>query len=640
MRKKVSLFLLILIVGNIFATTGPINFWERVNNFEYSSFLEEYNELDQSSINPIIRGKLAYALYLTGGREPSWLEVAATDLEELLVDGSVPEDQIQEITYLLANSYLNLIIDAKSYMSYSSKYEDKISKCIGFDPDNVLYNICSAQGMMWFPSSRGDFEDGLNILVTLETKNPNNSDVLLAISQYRLGENRVDDAERGFKRILEINGKNQEAIDVLDSINLSRKELEIRNISIITKTKTSEERLLKKVSGFIGKTLTLSVKSDIAKEITQVSSIGGGIVKGYQINDQYVDIEISVAEDNTRAIIILEKGAVGLDYSNDILPDGLPPVFVYIDNNILGSGSSLKVYSALIFNKFDFTMPGIIDDRFLDLKLSITSMALPVEFADYENGERTESTKKSSFHSAKIGLGRFFPIGLRVYTYYQSQWNFYEDLSGMITPGHFQTHTVTGEFVLDIAGEVLTPFDTLNGFRFMFLPQWTYKTAYEAWGDPTNLYKHDNSPSLVFRTKAGYYNNLTEKHNISLEGTWLINSNPYETDRFRLGHSTTAMTEEFISGYLPGELVFDNGIFTNIKYTLMANPNKFNLYAKYDVLFDIDSSKLFNGIALGTTIKLAWDIDITGELGLGLNVNRESGPGFQLSIGIQKIIIL
>lgn len=77
--KKISLIILILTaITNIFAFTDSSNYWNQINNFNYSEFYTQYKDLpDGKSIK---RGKLAFALYKTGEESRSWAQIAEENL--------------------------------------------------------------------------------------------------------------------------------------------------------------------------------------------------------------------------------------------------------------------------------------------------------------------------------------------------------------------------------------------------------------------------------------------------------------------------------------------------------------------------------------------------------------------------------
>lgn len=305
----------------------------------------------------------------------------------------------------------------------------------------------------------------------------------------------------------------------------------------------------------------------------------------------------------------------------------------------MGTGITFKYITVFVYNQLEFYIPGLIDDKYLDCNVNITSMLLPGENITYKDGEVLEGTKQNSYHTVKAGLGRTFPFNLLTFLYYQLNVDIYEQLRDNITPNHFITHTVIGEVIFNSAGDINTPFDLVEGLLFSFTPIVNYKLDYEPWGDPDNLTTHDDNVSLVCTTRLGFYKNLNPKHNLSILGTWYVNYNPYETDHFRLGHRGDAITFDSLTGYLSNEVIFDNGILLNLKHTITPKPDRTNFYGKIDVLFDLEKVEVYSGVAMGGVIKLPGDIDLKGECGIGLDAVRESGPGLFLSIELSKLII-
>lgn len=488
---------------------------------------------------------------------------------------------------------------------------------------------------MRFPSARGNRgnrDDGVNIILNLEKENPRHPEVLFAASNYRFGEGFIEEAKNGYLEVLKIDPGYKNAKESLEIIELDEKKLKIRNVSFLGNRKTSEKRLLKKTSEYSGTILDQDSRFDICSKLMEISSINGVSIKGSQFDDIYVDLEITVTEESSKILMFQQVTGAGLDIDNNILPSGLmPPVTVFIDNNLFRTGSRLMYITVFVYNQLDLYVPGLINDKYLDFSLNISSML----FAN----PNLDETNKSSYHVGKVGLGRTFPFNLSTFIYYQSRFDIYEKLGVNITPNHLITHSESSDITFNSAGDATTPFNLLEGMLFSFNPTINYKQDYKAWGDPESLTTHDDNVSLVFLTRLGYYKNLNPKNNISILGSWFINYNPYDSDHFALGHKGDVMTLDSLTGYLPEEIIFDNGILINIKHTITPKSNKVNLYAKYNVLFDIDNTKFYNGVALGGAVKLPWNIDLKGEFGIGLNAIRENGPGLFLSLELSKFMI-
>lgn len=635
--KLIYVFLFLLISVGLFSVTEESEYWKRINDYDYIGFLKDYNSLDEA--NSLQRGKLAYALYITGDRDSEWIEIAANSISAHLQDPNLSQSERGDYAYILAESSKGLIVDASSYMKYSPIYESAITQCLKIDPDNPYYRLSSAQGLMWFPTSRGTKEEGEALLFQLEKENPNNTNIIMAYAYFKLNSGNIDIAEAGFKTVLSINAKNKEAKEQLDEINLSKKELTIREITIINSIKTSKSRVLKKLEDFKDKKFHTNTKGEINRRISEISSIGGANIKGIQIDENYIDLELDVIEDNTRAVMFLAGGGFGLDYSGDVLPGGMGALG-YMDSNFLGTGYNLLFLTAGIFNKLDLTCPGLIDDGIIDLKLSLESMAYAPASTDVIHDGAEVYSVKDTYHSVQVGLGRSFDIGLSAFINYNSNWTFKEDIEGHTSPNMIHTNTISGDFSFDTVGMILSSFQNPNGFRISFNPTWVYKDNYKPWGKDGSLFTHNDKPAFTFRTHLGYYTDTAKNQNLSADFKYLASINPYQSNKFALGQPQSSMDSDSLAGYLPGEIVFENGLLGNIKYTFNVIPNKFNLFGKYDVLFDIDNRNLYNGASVGTAVKLPFDIELAGELGVGFNANRSEGPGIQASVSLTKLSVL
>lgn len=637
MRKKLLLLVLSTLIGNLFGNIDSTEYWQKVYDFDYSFFNTKYESLNEDQL--LEKGKLSYALYYTGSKEIPYAKEAEVLLSKELENNELTDKERSNINYILSEVYIDLIVDAKSWMDYNSKYEKSITECLNYDRENLLYNLNSARSMQRFPTPRGSFEDGEKLLKALSDENPNSFNILFVIADRNYNEGNIDLAEKDFLRVVEINPKHKTALERLNDIELIRKNLTIRNITIKNDVKTSEKKIFKKLSSYIGKKLDFQLKQDMNQEVSKISAIGGATIKGIQIDDGNVDLELTVNEDNTRALAFMAGGPLGLDYSNNVTPN-LMGAGIYLDNNFLGSGLKFQLISAAVFNKLEIKKPGLINDGIIDLKFVGESMLLPTDNYNYTDGKKSKKLGRGTSHYAQLGLGKELPIGLITYINYKAKWEPQEDVSGVIEADESTIHEINGELMLQLAGQAMSSLQTLEGFNFTFLPKMVYRPDYKPWGRKDALFEHDDNPGWSFFTQVAYYTNITERQNLAIDLTHLGSINPYESDRFKLGHAGTPLDPIGVSGYIPGEIITDNAIVARIKYTFIQTPNKLNLFGKYDMLYDTDHNDLYKGCAVGINTKLPWDIEFSTEVGIGLDANRDNLPGLQLSILFMKMHIL
>lgn len=637
MKRFFTSIVIALFASQLYAITEGNEYWNRVNSYDYDSFLAEYNNTNEN--NEAKKGKLAYALYLTGDKSKEWIEIATSNILNAVEKNSISDSELADMNYILAESSINLIVDASTYMEYSSVYEKAIIKCLTIDPENPYYKLNSAKGMMRMPTSMGSEEDGEALLFTLEKEYPSNPNVLMAVSNFRLDNGEVLEAEEGYKKVLSLNSRHKEAQDKLSEIDLSKKELEIRDITIVNEIKTSKKRVLRKVSDFKGQNFGINTKSEINSEVSEISSIGSTEVKGVQIDEKYIDLELTVDEDNTRALMFILSSGFGFDYDNDVVPGGAAAVG-YMDANFLGTGNSIMFLTAGIFNKFDLTCPGLIDDGVIDMKITLESLIYqPTKGDIYRNGEIYYS-QKDTFHAAQIGFGRETEIGASAFVHYRSDWTIMEDIKDHSSPNMIHTNTVMAEIGIDTAGMALSALENVNGIKVYFNPAWIYKDNYEPWGKNGMLFEHDGKPAYKFETQLGYYTDTVKNQNLMVDVKWLSTINPYESTKFFIGHPQSVMDSYSLSGYLPGEIAIEDGLTGNLKYTFNIIPQKFNLYGKYDVLYDLNEEEFHNGTAIGAVAKLPFDIEFASEIGVGFNAERKDGAAFNITFSFTKLSIL
>lgn len=627
MKKTLHVFIVAILAGNLFATSNWDQYWSKIENFQYEYFEKEYIDCND--------GLKEYALYYTGEQKPQLARKAAEKISTVLESMELNPKDTAEYNYILAEIYFNLIVDAKSWMDFADLYETSVENILRYDNQNIRYQLTSAKGMLKLPTPRGNAELGEENLSDLLVNNPDNTLVVYSDANRNFQNGNIETAEEGFKKVITLNPNHKLAISRLNSIELNKKNLTIRNIKINNDLKTSQKRINKKLHKYIGEKLNFNIQNEMTKEISKISSIGGVTINGIQINDENVDLELNINENNFRAIGLLVGAPIGIDYSNEVVPNGMA-AFLYIDSNLLGTGIRLNMTTAAIFNKIDIMVPGLINDGIIDLKLSLESMFINADKKIIENGKQVK-VGKSSFHNIKFGLGREFDFGVSAFINYKAKFEPQEKLDSVIEKDDSIFHEFNGEFILNLAGNTMSGLQTLEGVNFSFIPQLIYKPNYKEWGKKGELFKHDNNYSLQFATQLGFYTNIGKSNNIGIKLTHLASINPYQSERFRIGHGGTPFDKYILSGFLPSEIVTDNALLSNFKYTFIQRPNKLNLYGKYDLLYDSDRSELYHGSAIGLNAVIPWDIDMTAEFGVGINADREELPGLVISVTFMKL---
>lgn len=537
----------------------------------------------------------------------------------------------------LSEKYFNLIKDPSSWMRYAGDHEKNLILCLELDSNNPKYNLLAAKSMIRFPSSIGSEEDGVKLLYSLLESEPENVDVLITLSKYLLDNNMINEAKIKLEDLLFIDNEHIEAKKLYDSILLAEKELIIREFILENNIKTSQKRVLKKVSSFIGQTFTNKRIIQIKEKLTEISSISDVELELRQVGDKYIDIVLTPDEENMKGLVYIAGSTFSLDYDGDIVADGIPAV-MYMDENLFGLGINLELLTAVVFNKIDLVIPGLIDDRYLDLKLSIESMLLPTSNDYYEDGQQPCKTEEHSYLLGSLSLGRSFPFGLDTFINYEAEYDMYKDVKESIDPSSDITHSFSLSVNFTTAEDVFSPLHVKEGFSFSLNPILIYKPNYKPWGKVGELHNHNDKPAYGLTTSLGYYKNLKENHNLSVDLNLMFLENNYESTKYRLGQKT--ITDDYsLTGYIPSEIATDFGFLSNIKYSRSIVPGRFLIYKKYDFLYDIDGNDFYNGVAVGFGLKLPWDIHMNSEFGFGLNATRDSDFGYSGSLTLSKVVL-
>lgn len=633
MRYTIELLLLLTVT---LSARSDLAYTQYVDDFDTAALRREYILAGEES-DDFAKGRVAFGMSGIAEKRAGWTDSTVYYLERVFQVDTLSEEQRVECAYMLSKSYFSLIQNPSTWMKYSKKHEHYLKIILKQNPSDVRFQVLAAESMIRFPSSLGSEEDGKEKLLNLIEIYPEEISVLEAVSDFYLDSGEVEKAEAGFRQLLSLNGNHRPAKEALEQIELLRSNRTIRQFRVDSSVVTSHERLLKKVNSFTGDRYSLAASEKITGELEEIAPVEKAELRVVPISDTAVDIEIFLDEDDTRGVVAIFDASVSNDYSGDALFGPMPTLF-YMDENVRGSGLSLEYITVVVYNQLDLTYRGVFDDSFLDFNINIESMFLPEENDYHLGGVKQVVTKKSSYHNTLIGLGTELPFGMEIYCRYWGQVEFFREVEGMVTPTSRFTHGVSADLTFATAEEPFSPLKVPEGFRLYIQPYMLYKPNYTAWGDPDSLFEHDDRPAYGLNAHLGYYRSFGRLSHFSGDVQLLTMKNSYESLRFRIGRKNL-MDDYSLSGYIPEEVPFNSGVLTNLKYTWKVIPDRFLIWGKYDFLFDLEKSKLYNASAVGTGISLPWDLELRSECGLAFDAQRQSGWGFNISLQLSKMIL-
>jgi len=592
---------------------------------------------------------LVYVIELQNGENASnknKIIEAAEYCKKAISSGKLSNEDAADACFTIAQQYDRLIRDAASWMQYNADKDKFLKICVQNNPDHLGAKILSALSLLNFPENAGGNPvKGKELLDKLYAEYPENLTILIALSNDRQNHKDFENAEEFLKKIVLLYPEYTNAQKTIDEFTLMKKEPVIHTITIEGKLKTSKERILTKISRFIGQKYSFEVKNQIFSRMCEISSIGGGNIETLTNEDGTVDLKITVNENNMKVIAGIGTGSVSLDYDKKPSFSGFPAL-MYMDQNFLGTANALTLIFAGVYANLDYSDPGIIGDKYIDMKIHWESMLLENTTAPIEDGKtRKDLAIKAPQHSGSIGFGKNFPFGLSVFTGIKADYRNWKtttdnDSSDFTTPTAFTYTPNVNVSFSTVGGSNGSKMDLLSGFALQLSAESIYQPNYIAWGKKDSLFEHNSMGEFRFAAEGEYDLKFLDRHNLRFKADYRTGINMYELGKWSTGKGSITGSDVCLDGFFSGEFRYTTGAIGNITYQVNLVPSKFSTYARYCAFFNLDDKKVAQGTAVGAVAKLPFDIELTGQVGIGLTAHREKGPGLEVDLMLMKIWML
>jgi len=571
------------------------------------------------------------------------MEAIAWCKKGLSAEGLSPEE-MTDTYYILAKMYDRLIRGAVSWIAYNADQQKYLKLCLASDPEHMGARLLSASKLLHLPESAGGNPvKGRALLFALQDEYPLDITIKIVLVQDFLKQKELAQAKAVLSEVIGLNPDHIIASRLLKEISVIEKEPVILNISLANQLKTSGNRVLNKLTPFIGSTYTFETKNAMGESLEQIRSIVGSSFTALEEGNGQVEIVVNVDENNMIMLGTMGLLELSLDYSRKIIPYGYP-VLLYTDQNFLGSSATTRLIFAGPYVNFDYFYAGLIADEYLDIRLNWESLFLETDVAPIKDGRVQEDMLvKSPLHSVSLGMGKKFSAGFSAFldtkvSYENWSLDPERTASGFTAPDYHLKYQPSFELSFSTMGEGTgSKLEAPSGFSLRLVPSLVYIHNYSAWGKAGELYAHDSKPQWMFSADFGFSKSLFPGHSLLLDAKYMSGGNMYMNNRWKTGKESLTSSGVSLDGYFLGEFSFDEGVLANVTYHFTAIPSTLSLFGRYAVFYNQDTREVFHGSALGIIWKLPFDMELTSRLGIGFNARRESGFGYEFDLMLSKL---
>lgn len=662
MIRKIIVLILLLLVG-ISRVIYCISM-EEINNFYYhfddQSILKIYDQYSASHSKTAqdyaVLAKICQYLSIiesaqkNAKTEKSFnyaLESIHYAEQKILLASPLDRDDA-DIYYIMARMYDQLIIDAKTGMQYDSLKQESIKKCLNLDSNHLLANLLLANKLLYTPIAYGgDPVKGYTLLQNLDRQYPENSDIQLEIARYYRSKNDNQQAIALFQKILTVFPDHLIAKNGLFELQIEQKNCIIKTIIIDGAPKTSKSILNATLTPFYGQKYSADLKKNLLDRFKSISSITNLQITIEPINEQEIVLHLSIQENNLQLLSILGGTSLSYNYDRKIqFFNGEAfsyPFFsaTYIDKNFMGLSDHCL---------FEISGPHLHTEYFhqdnLDYLFYGETLFIPESKLFYDNGHLIDGlTIQSPYTIADIGIGKKFPFQLSIFWHNRLIWynwrrhDTYSD-PNLIVPQFNLTYSTR----LHIEMNTLLFLDRtwlLDGYKIDFSPEIIYENSHSSWGIPNQLIEHNSNPGIKCSMKAGLYKKIFTNHQIRIESSFFTGSNVYKTELWKTGKPVISDPfDRGLNGFYRNEFQFNTGFLGSLYYSMPFISSLSRAYVEYDLFYLSDDDRLFHGAAVGFLARLPQDIELTTQLGVGLNAKRSDGYGLEFDICFTKNFIL
>lgn len=657
--KRILLAVLAVLIGAscLFASDFSVKIDILKDHCDLTALQSEYDALLMSDANdPSIAYKtgktesaLVYVIELQNGEtaaNKTKILEAAEYCKKAIASGKLSGEDAADACYTIAQLYDRLIRDAATWMQYNVDKDKFLKLCAQYNPDHLGAKILSALALLNFPENAGgNPAKGKEQLDKLYAEHPENLTILIALSNDRQNHKDLEKAEDYLKKIVLLYPEYTNAQKTIDEFALIKKAPVIHAIQIEGNPRTSKDRIFNKVSRFVGQRYSFEIKYQIFSRMCEISSIGGGIIETSTNDDGTVDLKITVSENNMKMIAGIGTGSLSLDYEKTPSFSGYPAI-MYMDQNIFGTANALTVIFAGPYINLDYSDPGLISDKYIDMKIHWESMFLENTTALIEKGKvRNDLAIQGAQHMGSISFGKTFPIGLSAFAGIKADFRNWKptksnDSTDFITPASI-TYTPNANLSFStVGGSNGSKMDLLSGFALQFTGESVYQPDYKSWGKKDQPYEHNNASEFRFSAVGEYDLKFLDRNNLRFKADYRTGMNMYELGKWSTGKGSLMGSEACLDGYYSGEFRYKTGAIGNVTYQINLVPSKFSAYARYSAFLNLDDNTIAQGTAFGAVTKLPFDIELAGQVGIGVNARREKGPGLQFDLMLMKMWML
>ncbi|WP_028974750.1 tetratricopeptide repeat protein [Spirochaeta cellobiosiphila] len=548
-----------------------------------------------------------------------------------------PDEATSQDYYRLAALYDALIVDGASWLKYNNSKKNAVKESLRLNPDNLDAQVLEIASLLMFPPNAGGNEEkGRELLDQLLEVHPDSVSALMLNGKYHQQTGNVEKAKEFYLRVLEVDENYTPANIILGDIAIDEKEYSIISITIQGDLSGNKEILDRALDEYVDTIYRVDTKQKINDSILAYPFISSCSIKVTPIDDQNVKIDVYPVELKMRGVGLLAEANLYGTYENE-LDMSATPILMYLDQNWLGTGNQFTVLFAGVYLGLDYQMPERPGMPFnIGLKGDTQVYGNEVDFVD--EGRTSDWSINGPNAQGSLTLSKNLPMGSSLYmTNGMKFQSFDTDSKNFTAPQNNWTYV--GDFGLEIGGSSGLPsaFNLSSGISFLSSNQIIYQLDHQKWGEDGKEYTHDDLPEFKGIVSLTYNKVIGETLQLGMTGSYLWSENPYELERWVVGESSNLQPSPGITGYYSNEFRITNAPLLNMGSTWVFIPQAAALLLEHDVFYDQDDSELYQGSSLGFAFKLPYSFELITKASLGWNAQRESGYGWNVSVGLTRI---
>ncbi len=404
---------------------------------------------------------------------------------ESIIEETDDEDTKRIAHYYLAHTYLEVIVDAATWMRFNGDYEKTRLLLTRYENEDDYRFVEGKRYALYPPDAGGDASaalamfDGIGDRYELAYHR--------AIAMLSLGD--VDGAAEVLAA--ETNPTATESA-LLMRLEVERLQPRVMSVSFPSDIRTNGRLLERAATLEQGTPLSSDHAIDTISALESFPAVASADLEyDFDASTNEVDVRVRVREGDSRMFGVLAYGAY-VPETDGLAPDSddssALPLLLYSDQNLFGRMVQLDVITAGVYWQVGLGVPGVFGSP-LSIYTGVESMVLPMDTLEYGDFS-VDGGGQAAWIGTAVDLG---PLSTSLE--YQTGFTVYDEDTidtGVEEPRDLR-HAVSAEISADMRSD-LAGGAASEGFALTLLGAFTTFSGFEQWGTQTVLFDSPDGP--------------------------------------------------------------------------------------------------------------------------------------------------